>query len=318
MSRIPSPTEKRDAAVVASPHQNSTWWKPCIANRSDMGLCRLKFLCPTSLWRFGALGSSAIACVVSRALARAFRCGEVIRRRWTTARRVIENGTPEISRNEPDRGPVSRRCENHARTKKKSDEFLGLPAAAAALPLALANVHVTRARRTTRSGLARTLPERARSLPDGVPEPPRGRQVAARAFRGGGVVGGDGPGARRGARRTLPPRAGWSSARSRRAATSRTARRRARRSRNEPKGRGRVRQAGRAAGRKRSDERFFPRRESRYLTSLFILDSVHNQHHLLSRLPSAASAPWRGPRPCLTPGGACRGPRAEPAAPRAR
>ena len=119
MSCIPSPTEKRDAAVVASPHQNSTWWKPCIANRSDMGLCRLKFLCPTSLWRFGALGSSAIACVVSRALARAFRCGEVIRRRWTTARRVIENGTPEISRNEPDRGPVSRRCENHARTKKK-------------------------------------------------------------------------------------------------------------------------------------------------------------------------------------------------------
>lgn len=46
---IPSPQEKRRAVLVASVHQNSTWWNRFTWNRSDFGLVRTKFLKPTSL-----------------------------------------------------------------------------------------------------------------------------------------------------------------------------------------------------------------------------------------------------------------------------
>ena len=82
----------------------------------------MKFLCPTSLWRFGALGSSAIACVVSRTRAR-------VRVLWRSYPTTVDNSPTrhrkwneidsEISRNEPDRGPVSRRVAKTTRARKK-------------------------------------------------------------------------------------------------------------------------------------------------------------------------------------------------------
>ena len=76
---MPRPQENRFAALVASVHQNSTWWNRLIINRSDWGLVRTKCLNPTSLkpglgqangafcccaWLTIALGWSSIVGVV--------------------------------------------------------------------------------------------------------------------------------------------------------------------------------------------------------------------------------------------------------------
>ena len=46
---MPRPHEKRRQVLVASPHQNSTWWKRFTAKKSDLELVLMKFLKPTSL-----------------------------------------------------------------------------------------------------------------------------------------------------------------------------------------------------------------------------------------------------------------------------
>lgn len=48
-NRIPSPHEKRRATLVASPHQNSMWWKRFTLNLSDFGFFLTNLENPTSL-----------------------------------------------------------------------------------------------------------------------------------------------------------------------------------------------------------------------------------------------------------------------------